>query len=158
MSTATVWERVDEPVLRWVLANPPRLGQGGRWQFQRRDDSVPSELVEGLSDRAVHEALERLASHGLIDGNCQKTQAFAFWSRLRVSALGLVVLGEWPDLDRLSSAANIRQLLLHLASAAPPAEESALKRSAGLVVRMGGEAVRDTLGTLSAEATEEILP
>lgn len=152
-----VWTRQDEPVLRWVLANPSTLSSRMSWTFSIRPDSPPSEIADDLSDRDVHESLFRLASHGLIDGNRQPTSGHEIWSRLRVTAHGLIVLGEWPDLDRIASATGIRRLLLHLADQAPEAERQPLQRAAGLVARMGGDAVRDALGELAADATRDAI-
>jgi hypothetical protein len=105
----------------------------------------------------MHEALLRLASYGLVDGQCNGTSAFEIWTHLRITAAGLIALGEWPDLDRVMSAVAIRSLLLRLADEAPEAEKSPLRRAAGLVARMGGDAVRDTLGELTGAATRDLL-
>jgi hypothetical protein len=79
------------------------------------------------------------------------------WWRLRVTGLGLQVLGEWPDLDRIASAVSIRNVLVELSNDALPEEQKALKRAAGLLGRTSAEAVRDALAELGSDATREAL-
>lgn len=79
------------------------------------------------------------------------------WWRLRVTAVGLQVLGEWPDLDRVASAVSLRNVLLQLAGEAPQDEQKSLKRAAGLLGRTSAAVVRDALAELSSDAAREVV-
>jgi hypothetical protein len=115
--------------------------------------------IPGLSSREVHESLKRLASHGLVDGDEGPPLQTVHWSKLRVTAFGWMVLGEWPDLDRVASAASIYRLLHALAESAPEEERGALVRAAGAVSRTADEVVRGTIadvaGTVGREVADE---
>jgi hypothetical protein len=62
---ATIWDRVDEPVLSWVSSLP---SVKGRWDFTMCPTPPPSGVIEGLDDRDMHEALMRLVSYELVYG------------------------------------------------------------------------------------------
>jgi hypothetical protein len=76
------------------------------------------------------------------------------WSRLRVTAAGLIVLGEWPDLDRVATASSLHELLRALSEDAPE-ERSALRRTAGSVARTADEVLRGTAADIAGAAGEE---
>jgi hypothetical protein len=139
----TLWERVDEPVLRWVATLPSSLEM--EIHELKLADPPPFEAVEGVTSRDVHESLQRLASHGLISGSESPAMQSTDWSKLRVTAHGWIVLGEWPDLDRVASAASVHTLLRALAEEAPEEKRQALVRAAGTVSRTTDEVVRGTL-------------
>jgi hypothetical protein len=42
---------------------------------------------------------------------------------------------EWPDLDRVATAASLHQLLRALSEDAPKEDQNALRRAAGVVAR-----------------------
>lgn len=73
-----------------------------------------------------------------------------------MTAFGWIVLGEWPDLDRIATAASIHRLLRALSDEAPEQERDALRRAAGVVARTADEVVRGTTAdvarTLGREA------
>ena len=151
--TETVWEQVDEPVLRWVLARP-RPEQGViAWKFEREGGKTPE--LPGLADRAIHESLARLHDAGFVDGNLSTTSGHWHWTSLRVTAQGLIILGEWPDLDRVAQAASIHRLLRALSDDAPPDEQDALRRAAGVVSRTAGDVVLDTATEIARSLGEE---
>lgn len=156
MASATLWERTDEPVLRWVAALPSSLAM--EIHLLERAEPQQVEGLPGLTSREVHESLQRLASYGLIDGDEGPPVASVTWSKLRVTAFGWIVLGEWPDLDRVASAASLRGLLLALADNAPEEERGPLRRAAGIVSRTTDDVVRSTAAdiarTLGREAAD----
>lgn len=115
----------------------------------------PFEPIEGLDTRQVHEALARLESHGLIDGRESPTMGQTSWHALRVTAQGLIILEEWPDLDRVASAAAIHRLLTLLADDAPEEEKSALRRAAGAVSRTAGDVIEGTVADIAGTAGRE---
>jgi hypothetical protein len=154
----TLWDRVDEPVLRWVASLPPTLAPDRSLLELEIRDPEPFEPNPNLNSAEVHESLKRLVSHGLVDGKATDFMQSTTWSRLRVTAFGLIVLGEWPDLDRVATAAALHRLLRALADNAPEEDRSALRRAAGVIGRTGDEIVRgtaaDIAGTLGREAAD----
>lgn len=150
----TLWNRVDEPVLRWVASLPSSLTVEP-YRLEVRDPE-PFEPIAGLDGREVDESLRRLRSHRLVDGQSADAIGNSTWSSLRVTAAGLVVLGEWPDLDRVASAASLNRILRSLAESAPKAERSALLRAAGGVARTGDEVLRSTVSELAHDAGKDL--
>jgi hypothetical protein len=153
----TEWTEVDERVLRWVAAKPPVLEQPSEIPDFPITEPVPFEGIEGLDSRQVSDALYRLKVHGFIAGGEDNMGNFTMWWQLRLAPRGLQYLGEWPDLDKVASALSIRNVLLEIAKEAPTDSQQALKRTAGLLGRTTGEAVREALGELASETTREVL-
>lgn len=149
----TLWDRVDEPVLRWVASLAPTLAFES-WEIKERD-SEPFRPIKGLRSDEVQQALERLVSHGLIDGQAARSMRDTTWSRLRVTARGWIVLGKWPDLDRVASAAGLHRLLTALADEAPEEDRTAVRRAAGVIGRTADEVVRGTAADLANELGRE---
>jgi hypothetical protein len=141
-------------VLRWVTTLPPSFEMEG-YRLELREPEALDELP-GLTSRDVHESLLRLQSHRLVDGRESRAMQSSTWSMLRLTALGLIILGEWPDLDRVGTAASLHRLLRALAEEAPQEERSPLVRAAGVVSRTADEVVRgtaaDIAGTIGREA------
>jgi hypothetical protein len=153
----TTWSDVDERVLGWVFELPPTFDQPSEIPEYPTWEPQPFPEIEGLDTRQVSDALYRLRSHGLVAGGDQDMGRVVLWWRLRVTARGLQVLGEWPDLDQLASAVSVRNVLLQLARDAPPEQQKPLKRAAGLLGRTSAEVVRDAVAQLSSEATREAM-
>lgn len=147
----STWTESDEPVLRWLQAQAPSfLPQTWRLELGLRDSVEPPDEVPGLNSEQMDQALTRLLEHGLIAGRRQETIGYAYWSGLRVTARALQVLGEWPDLDQLTSAVGVKMLLNELARSAGDAEDQgALRRMVGVIGEVG-EGV--ALSTLNAAA------
>jgi hypothetical protein len=150
----TLWERVDEPVLRWVATLPPSFAM----EILAFEVATPEPfaLIPGLNSRDVHESLQRLASHRLVDGVEGPPLQSVTWSKLRVTAFGWIVLGEWPDLDRVATAASLQRLLRVLADDAPEEERDALKRAAGVVSRTADEVLRATAADIAGTVGREV--
>ena len=93
----TIWSDIDEPVLRWLVA----WSDDPEWRSRMLElpvyqpEDCTDELKLSLDSRQVHEALTRLRDYGLITGELHLTEC-AIWSHLRLTADGLVLLGEWP--------------------------------------------------------------
>jgi hypothetical protein len=129
----------------------------------RADKPFDEDEFKGLSGEQVDEVLRRLHAAGLIEG-----QRAAFsgrelrtrWTNLRVTARGLMALGEWPDLDRVATAVGVHGLLTALAEhVAEPEKKSLLQRAAGATVGFGDQVVRATLvGIVGSEITEALEP
>ena len=153
MNTETLWARVDEPLLRWVLSLPPSLVADLVDLKEREPEPFPH--VKGLDTREANDGLYRLHLSGLIEGNDSPSMASTTWSRLRVTARGLIVLGEWPDLERVVSAASLTTLLRRLAEEAPEEHRSALERTAGVLSRTADEALKGTAADIARTLGKE---
>ena len=156
MAAGTLWDRVDEPVLRWVGSLGSAMGSGvPQFNLELREPE-PFEAVPGLTSRDVQESLLRLRSHGLIDGLESAAFGNSTWSRLRVTASGLIVMGEWPDLDRVATAASLHRLLRALSEDAPEDDRKALRRAAGVVARTADNVLRGTAADVAGSVGEEV--
>ncbi len=147
------WHAVDEPVLRWLLGqrdDPEWTGMVR--ELQLRTPEPRPEFGPDLDSRQVDDALTRLEGHRLIAGVRQETVAYAIWSRLRVAADGLIVLGEWPDLDRVAGFEGLRTLIAKLAEqTADDDDKAALRRTAGVIGQLGEGVVGSVLEALGGE-------
>jgi hypothetical protein len=65
------------------------------------------------------------------------------------------VRGEWPDLDRVATAAGMHRLLRALAEDAPEEEASALRRAAGALSRTANDVIPSTAAELAHDAGRE---
>jgi hypothetical protein len=153
MTAATLWDRVDGPILRWV-ASLGSLDSPAQLDLELREP-VPFEGIAGVNSLDVQQSLTRLLSHGLIDGREFAAMQNSTWSDLRVTAAGLIVLGEWPDLDRVASAASFHRLLRALSDNAPDTDRTALRHAAGVVARYGDEVLRGTAADVAGAAGRE---
>jgi hypothetical protein len=153
MAGQTLWDRVDEPILRWV-ASLGSVDSPTQLELELREPE-PFEGVPGLTSRDVQQSLMRLRSHGLIDASEFAAMQSSTWTGLRVTAAGLIVLGEWPDLDRVASAASLHRLLRALSDDAPEAERTALRRAAGVVARYGDAVLHGTAADVAGAAGTE---
>jgi hypothetical protein len=139
----STWQDVDQPVLRWVLERSDEP----EWyatilRLKLRPEAEAFDEIDDcdLDSIKVDEALIRLEGHGLIAGQRSETVAYSIWSQLRVTADGLIVEQEWPDLDRAASFEGIRVILAKLAQEQADAEDgSALRQAAGALGSLGEE-------------------
>lgn len=134
---ATIWERVDLPVLRFVAA----LDYNVSWRLDR---GVPSEELPSLLGDEVDSALSRLLDHGLIAAHQRaETSGYFLWYRLRPTPDGLRVLGEWPPSAQADFGAALVHLLRDLAVTSDEEHAKPLRRAAGAVGRVAGNVVFD---------------
>lgn len=153
----TVWSDIDEPVLRWLLDQPPCAVRPWILQLDLRPPQPAEELQGRIDSDAFDAALQRLLDHGLIDGTRGETIGHATWSRLRVTAQGLQVLGEWPDLDLASSRDGLGAVLDLLAeSADDPDDRAALRGAVGIVGSIGEGVVLKTLDAAGDELGRDL--
>ena len=148
----STWTDSDEPVLRW-LRNQGSSFLPEPWSLRLglRDSVEPPDEVAGLDSERLDQALFRLLEHGLVDARRQETIGFASWTGLRVTARGMQVLGEWPDLDQLASAVGVKMLLNELAKSAPNEEQSSLRRMVGVIGDVGEGVAMSTLNAAAAD-------
>ncbi|MDX6591757.1 MAG: hypothetical protein QOJ13_953 [Gaiellales bacterium] len=142
-----LWSRVDEPILRWVAALPSTLaGDAIRYTVA---DAEFDEDVPGVTGADAEASFTRLLGAGLVTasdrGGTMGPARRDSLSNLRVTPAGLVLLGEWPDMERIATASGVHHLLRAVAEQAPDEQQTALRRAAGLVGRTMDGVVRDTL-------------
>jgi hypothetical protein len=134
----STWERVDEPVLRFV--------QEAEYNAQYRfDREGPTEEAPHLDGVELDDALRRLGEHGLIAW-AQRVETLGgyTYSRLRLAPDGLRVLGEWPPAERAQLGAAVVTILRSLAEDTDdPAEQKPLSRAAGTVARLATDVAFD---------------
>lgn len=149
-----VWDEIDDRVLRWVLDRDADSDWQGRTEnlVFRPEPESQAAFRGDLDARQVDEALTRLYGHGLIAGDRGATAHYAYWSQLRLTAHGLILLGEWPDLDRVASAEGLAVPLTELADEASNAEDTkALRQTAGAIGRLGEGIVNSTVASVGKE-------
>jgi hypothetical protein len=149
----STWDEVDERVLRWLLDQDSNPGWDGRIKLVVYGQPQPFQNLNGeIDSRQADEALTRLHSHGLIAGVRTGTAMAAFWSGLRLAPRGLILLGEWPDLDRVASLEGLQAVFAGLAKQAEDAgDRTALRRTAGAIGRLGEGIVDSTIESLGEE-------
>jgi hypothetical protein len=154
----TTWSDIDEPVLRFVAAQPPSMPPSWAWRLQLRPETIPSSEVDGLDERQIDEAMLRLQSAGLVDvGERSETIGYATWSRPRVTALGSMVLGVWPDLDRIDAVEALQVSLAALAEHEPDQQrQSALRRAAGLLASLSASVAVKLVSSAADEASGDV--
>jgi len=159
-----VWQR-DERVLRWVFAESQRAHGGFDFGYETNPPQ-PVPALDGMLSTDLQTSLWRLLQHGLIlgdppaDPDCRQCVELSqkamsgtpSWSGLRPTASGLIVLGEFPDVDRVMSAEGIRAILDALAIWASEEATPRLRQAARLVGRFGDDALRAAIATVSASA------
>lgn len=135
---ASIWERVDLPVLEYVREFP----FDHQWRFDRKG---PTEELPHLSGEELDASLNRLANYGLISfGDRSETIGFFNYIRVRLAPDGLRVLGEWPPNQRAEVGTALVQILLQLSDAEPEVESTkSLRRAAGAVGRFSGDVIFD---------------
>jgi len=131
VASDSTWERVDEPVLRFVW----EAEYNAQYRFDREGST---EEVPHLDGAELDDALRRLCEHGLITW-AERVETFGAYtySRLRLAPDGLRVLGEWPPAERAQLGAAIVAILRNLAEDThDPAEQKPLHRAAGTVAQL----------------------
>jgi hypothetical protein len=96
----------------------------------------------------VAEALRRLQEHGLIVSNGPlSSNTYDEWRRLRPSADGLRVLGEWPPAQGATVNVALSRILRMLADSdvVPAEDKTAARRAAGTIASTAGEVVMDVV-------------
>lgn len=149
----STWTEIDERVLRWLLDQDSNPDWAGRIKLIVYGQPQPFPDLNGeLDSRQADEALTRLHGHGLLAGVRTGTVMAAFWSGLRLAPRGLILVGEWPDLDRMASLEGLQAVFGGLAKQAEDAgDRTALRRTAGAIGRLGEGIVGSTIESLGEE-------
>jgi hypothetical protein len=135
-------DELDLPVLRWVHTAEPN------WGDLLQTDDLPRDgescrLVPGLSVPQLDEALRTLHGLGLILGERHETSGLICWTRLRPTATGLRVLGEWPPHDAAALNDALARALRTISDDLPDDDRTALRRAASAVSKLPAGAVLD---------------
>ncbi|MHB8694282.1 MAG: hypothetical protein ACYDHH_23835 [Solirubrobacteraceae bacterium] len=101
--------------------------------------------IPNLTLSQVREAIERLEEHGLVAASARSaTFGYQGWYRLRPTADGLRVFGEWPPAE----SASVDAALVHVLAGNDDFQDedrSAARRAAGTVANLFGDVVLDVL-------------
>lgn len=153
----TLWSVVDEPVLSFLAAQPSSMPPGWSWQLELRP-TIPSTEIDGLDERQIDESLLRLQTAGLIDSlERVETIGYAYWSRLRVTALGSMVMGVWPDFERVDAVDALQLNLAALESVEEdPEARKGIRRAAGVLGSLGASVVSRIVESESGDLGGEV--
>lgn len=141
MGVSLTFEQLEQPVLRWVLEQGN--ADTGELLF---GSAEPFAGIPELTQSQVADAIRRLEQHGLVAGaGPVMTNVYTRWERLRPTADGLRVLGEWPPAEGAAVNVALARILRGLADVEGLSEDerSAAKRAAGSLSQMAGEVVMD---------------
>jgi hypothetical protein len=154
---ATIWERIDSPVLRWVFETWPSSFEHSRYDFTTQPPEPIPEL-NGMPSDDLDASLQRLRQYGLIDGDDLRAMGGSTtWVNLRVTHLGLIVLGEWPALELIETAAGIRAILREIAREAPDDEKSGIEHAAAFVGQTADGVVKSTLAEVTSDLVRDVI-
>jgi hypothetical protein len=136
------WAQHELPVLRWVLEQ----GLEGTGQLPHKSEE-PFPAIPTLTQPQVAEAIRRLVEHGLVAGSSSTTIGYEMWYRLRPTADGLRVLGEWPPAEAATVNVALARILRALAGSdeLSETEKSAARRAAGTIANTAGDVVLDVV-------------
>ena len=135
------FEQLEEPVLRWVFEH----GDDGTGNLPFGSTEAFAGIGE-VTQAQVADAIRRLQEHGLVAGTGPVvTNAYDRWERLRPTADGLRVLGEWPPAEGAAVNVALARILRGLADTDGVTDDEcgAAKRAAGSLSQMAGDVVMD---------------
>jgi hypothetical protein len=135
------WEELEAPVLRWAL------NHGGETGVLPYEGDEPFAPIPGLTKPQVADAIARLEEHGLIAGTSSATMGYQMWYRIRPTADGLRVLGEWPPAEAATMNVALSHILRALSSSEELSEpeQTAARRAAGTIASTSGDVVFDVV-------------
>ncbi len=149
------WDEVEAPVLRWVAEEVPYEMQV---KFERGVVAGENPLPD-RSDDDIVEAVLRLIEHGLLSrAHVQETIGGWYFTRLRVTADGYRVLGEWPPVPEVQinhALADVLRRLAGVEGSSDEGEQGTLRRAAGTLARFTAGTVVDAAADELAEAGED---
>jgi hypothetical protein len=129
------WEELEAPVLRWAL------NHGGETGVLPYEGDEPFAPIPGLTKPQVADAIARLEEHGLIAGTSSATMGYQMWYRIRPTADGLRVLGEWPPAEAATMNVALSRILRALSGSEELSEpeQTAARRAAGTIASTSGD-------------------
>jgi hypothetical protein len=137
----SVWSVRDEPVLRYLVENPPQYNL--LWT-----QSLAAEPHAGLpevSEADFHRSVLTLRDADYVDWTSDSGEGGGGWhfTEFQVTGAGKQALGLWPGFDALGSPSELAGLLDALAhEAATEEERTNLNRAAGAVRGSAPQVVR----------------
>jgi hypothetical protein len=140
----SVWTDRDEPVLRWLLENPPQGGVLRIWGISGLGHGdAPFGGIPSLTQAQVYLAIETLRDAGYLASlpGEWSTQGGYAMTQIQVTGSGKQVLGLWPRFDVLESPGKLAAILEGLADNAPTEEEASNLKTAAKTVRSAVPAV-----------------
>ncbi|MDQ6751296.1 MAG: hypothetical protein M3Z33_11155 [Actinomycetota bacterium] len=138
---APTWEELELPVLQWAQRDGDS-GSDRLWHNSTEPFAGAPQVTQVQAD----EALSRLDEYGLIAGRDRRveTSDFAEWPRVRPTANGLRVLGEWPPEKDAAVHQALVAVLRNVADDLLDEDEAgAVRRAAGSLDRFGAGVVGD---------------
>jgi hypothetical protein len=140
----TVWDERDEPVLRWLLENPPPGGVLRIWGISGLGHGdAPLEGIPALTQAQAYLAIETLRDAGYLASSPGEwsSQGGYTMTQIQVTGLGKQALGLWPRFDALGSPGELAAILEGLADNAPTEEEASNLKKAARAARAAAPAV-----------------
>ena len=137
----SLWDERDEPVLRWLVENPPRANI----LSTHRSVTALHDGVRSVNQAQFHRAVETLRDAGYIASDDPQSEGGGgvHWTRFQVTGGGKQALGLWPRFDALGSPGELADILDALAENAPTEEQASnLKRAAAAVRRAAPTVLR----------------
>lgn len=134
----SIWDDRDEPVLRYLLENPPRH----RILMTNSMSDQPDERLPKLSEAEFERAIETLTDAGYVAFRDLQHESGGGRYRIGffVTGKGKQVVGAWPSFDVLGQPGELAAVLERLAELAPTAEEASNLRRAAKAIRKHGPA------------------
>lgn len=129
----SLWEERDEPVLRFLLDNPPEHGI----LWTNSANTGPHKELPGLTEAEFERAVETLTDAGYVAFDLLENEGGGGRNRQHffVTGEGKQVLGEWPRFDALGQPGELARVLERLGEIAPTEEEASYFRRAAAAVR-----------------------
>jgi hypothetical protein len=140
----TLWADRDEPVLRWLLENPPNGGFLRVWAISGlAHGDTPFEGIPLLTQSQVYLAVETLRDAGYVASNRGEWSSGGGYTitQVQVTGKGKQALGLWPSFDALGSPDELAAILESLADNAATEEEASNLKTAARTVRSAAPAV-----------------
>lgn len=142
----SLWGERDEPVLRYLVENPPSAGV--LWTQSRSDQPRPG--FPTLTEAEFCRAVKMLGDADYLSWTKSGGEGGGGWyfQDIQVTGAGKQVLGLWPGFTALGSPTELAALLEVLAEdAATEEERTNLQRAADVVRRSAPDIIRGFLST-----------
>jgi hypothetical protein len=140
----TLWAERDEPVLRWLLENPPNGGVLRIWGISGlAHGDAPFEGIPNLTQAQVYLAIETLRDAGYLASAAGEWSSGGGYTmtHIQVTGRGKQALGLWPRFDSLGEPDDFAAILEGLSAHAPTEEEASNLKTAARAARSAAPAL-----------------